>query len=234
MQLFLAQISGNQFHLAPTEINHCIKVLRKSIGDTINFITGDGALYEGTIEIASKKLVAGTFSISSPEFGKVPYDLTIAIAPTKNMDRLEWFLEKSIEMGITKVIPLLCDHSERKVVKMERLEKIALSATKQSLKGQLVQLEPLTKFEDFIESCPSNEVCIAHCEDGEKLSLPEVIEHKKDSSLTVMIGPEGDFSSREIELAIAHGITPIHLGKSRLRTETAALVAVSMMYQKYL
>lgn len=234
MQLFLAEISGNQFHLASTEINHCIKVLRKSIGDTITFITGDGALYEGTIEMASKKLVAGAYRMVTPEFGTVPYDLTIAIAPTKNMDRLEWFLEKSIEMGITKVIPLLCDHSERKVVKMERLEKIALSATKQSLKGQLVKLEALTNFEDFIESCDPDQACLAHCEDGEKWSLPEVIERKQGAPLTVIIGPEGDFSPREIERAIARGITPIHLGKSRLRTETAALVAVSMMYQKFL
>lgn len=230
MQLFYGHIIQDRFTLEQSEAIHCSKVLRKQMGDTIHLITGDGALYEGTIEIITKKSVEGRFTRVQESFGEVPYQLTVAIAPTKNMDRLEWFLEKAIEMGVTKVVPLLCDHSERKIVKPGRLEKIALSATKQSLKGSLVELAPITKFSQFLQSVDPATTCIAHCEPSEKTSFKEAIE-KKGDNLTILIGPEGDFSSSEIQAAISAGIMPVHLGTSRLRTETAALVAVSMMYQ---
>jgi len=230
MQLFYGHIDQERFTLEQSEAIHCSKVLRKQMGDFIHFITGDGALYQGTIELITKKAVEGSFTRVQEEFGKVPYSLTVAIAPTKNMDRLEWFLEKAIEMGVTKVVPLLCDHSERKIVKPGRLEKIALSATKQSLKGSLVELAPITKFSDFLQSVDPATTCIAHCEPLDKTSFKDAIA-QKGTSLTIMIGPEGDFSSSEIQAAISAGIMPVHLGTSRLRTETAALVAVSMMYQ---
>jgi len=230
MQLFYGHIEGATFQLQESDAVHCSKVLRKQIGDTIHFITGDGSLYRGTISLVTKKSVEGSFALAEENFGEIPYELTVAIAPTKNMDRLEWFLEKSIEMGITKVVPILCDHSERKVVKPGRLEKIALSATKQSLKGSLVELAGLTKFSDFIATVDPATTCIAHCEPQEKQSFKKAIE-EKGNNLTILIGPEGDFSKREIQQALAAGLTPVHLGKSRLRTETAALVAVSMMYQ---
>jgi len=133
MQLFLGHIAGNEFQLDAAEVQHCVKVLRKSIGDRIDFITGDGNLYEGEISFTSKSKVYGSFNKVKSNFGTVPYSLTIAIAPTKNMDRIELFVEKAVEMGIDTIVPIVCDHSERKIIKEERLRKIVLSATKQSL-----------------------------------------------------------------------------------------------------
>ena len=228
MQLFLANISGPLFELHEDEVTHCVRVLRKSIGDHIQFITGDGNLYEGKIEVLSKKSVAGTWTKLQDHFGDVGYDLTIAIAPTKNMDRIEAFVEKAVEMGISRIIPIICDHSERRVIKTSRLKKIALSATKQSLKGALVQIDEAMPFESFI-SQPWENLCIAHCEPtDDKTTLSEHLQPHR--STTILIGPEGDFSVQEIHRAKQQGAKPIHLGSSRLRTETAGLVAVATVY----
>ena len=229
MQLFLGHISGNEFQLDPAEVQHCVKVLRKTVGDEIHFITGDGALYKGSISFTSKSKVYGSFAEVESNFGAVPYSLTMAIAPTKNMDRIELFVEKAVEMGIDTIIPIICDHSERKVIKEERLRKIVLSATKQSLKGKIAQVQPAVSFKRFIALEHSN-LLIAHCEEGDKSSLKEVLDAKIPT--TIMIGPEGDFSPSEIEKALEAGAKPIHLGSSRLRTETAGLVAVSTVYQE--
>lgn len=231
MQLFYGHITAERFHLHESEINHCVRVLRKNAGDTIHFITGDGNLYFGTIEVASKRVVEGSFTVKEECWGNVPYDLTVAVAPTKNMDRFEWFLEKSIELGVSRIIPLRCDRSERKVIKEDRLLKVALSAAKQSLKARLPQIDPLTSFKDFITMELEGTRCIAHCEPTERTPLTALAPAK---SLIVLIGPEGDFTPDEVQSAQQAGFIPIHLGQSRLRTETAALTAVSMVYAAHL
>ena len=228
MQLFLGHINGNEFQLDAAEVQHCVKVLRKTVGDQIHFITGDGSLYKGLISFTSKSKVYGTYTQVESNYGSVPYSLTIAIAPTKNMDRIELFVEKAVEMGIDTIVPIICDHSERKVIKEERLRKIVLSATKQSLKGKIAQVQESMLFKEFITKEHSN-LLIAHCEAGDKSALKEVLDDKVQT--TIMIGPEGDFSPSEIQLALDAGAKPIHLGSSRLRTETAGLVAVSTVYQ---
>ena len=229
MQLFLGHITGNEFQLDAAEVQHCVKVLRKAVGDIVHFITGDGNLYQGEILFTSKSRVYGSFHKVESNFGSVPYSLTIAIAPTKSMDRLELFTEKAVEMGIDTIVPIICDHSERKVIKEDRLRKIALSATKQSLKGVITQVKPAVKFKEFIAQEHSN-LLIAHCEEGQKMSLKGAL--NPGIPITILIGPEGDFSAAEIQLALNSGARPIHLGSSRLRTETAGLVAASTVYQE--
>jgi len=230
MQLFLGQIKGLEFYLDKAEVQHCVKVLRKTVGDSIHFICGDGNLYLGNISFASKSNVYGSFTKVESNFGSVPYELTVAIAPTKNMDRFESFVEKAVEMGIKRIVPLICERSERKIVKTQRLEKIALSATKQSMKGTLTVISEAISFQTFCSMDHSN-MLIAHCEeDGQKTSITEQL--TKGLATTILIGPEGDFSPSEIALAKQIGAKPIHLGSSRLRTETAGLVAVATVYQQ--
>jgi len=231
MQLFYGHINQDRFSLHESEINHCIRVLRKGTGDTIHFITGNGNLYVGVIDVASKRVVEGSYTLKEEHWGNVPYNLIMAVAPTKNMDRFEWFLEKSIELGVSSIIPLRCDRSERKVIKDERLFKLALSATKQSLKGRLPVIDPLTSYDDFIAMDLEGTRCIAHCEGTERTPFTELA---PSNSLIVLIGPEGDFTQEEVQSAQLARFTPIHLGKSRLRTETAALTAVSMVYAAHL
>ncbi|MEL0026258.1 MAG: RsmE family RNA methyltransferase [Schleiferiaceae bacterium] len=228
MQLFYGHIEGTEFHLDAGEVQHCVKVLRKSVGDHIHFITGDGSLYEGEISFVSKSKVYGAFTKVEHEFGKVPYHLTMAIAPTKSMDRIEAFVEKAVEMGISRIIPIICEHSERRTIKTERLRKIALSATKQSLKGAIVHIDEAMTFQDFLAE-KQEQLMIAHCENDEtKKGIKEIIDSSRP--LCIMIGPEGDFSPAEVQAAISAGAKPIHLGSSRLRTETAGLVAVATVY----
>lgn len=228
MQLFYGHIEGTEFLLDAGEVQHCVKVLRKSVGDHIHFITGDGSLYEGEISFVSKSKVYGTFTKVEHEFGKVPYHLTMAIAPTKSMDRIEAFVEKAVEMGINRIVPIICEHSERRKIKTERLRKIALSATKQSLKGAIVHIDEAMTFQDFLAE-KQEQLMIAHCENDEtKKGIEEIIDSSRP--LCIMIGPEGDFSPAEVQAAISAGAKPIHLGSSRLRTETAGLVAVATVY----
>ena len=230
MQLFLGQIKGLEFYLDKAEVQHCVKVLRKTVGDSIHFICGDGNLYLGNISFASKSNVYGSFTKVKSNFGSVPYELTVAIAPTKNMDRFESFVEKAVEMGVKRIVPLICERSERKIVKTQRLEKIALSATKQSMKGTLTVISEAIPFQTFCSTDHSN-MLIAHCEeDSQKTSLTKQL--TKGLATTILIGPEGDFSPSEIALAKQIGAKPIHLGSSRLRTETAGLVAVATVYQQ--
>jgi len=221
MQLFYCpEILNGTLYLNPDESRHCVKVLRKKIGDVIHLIDGCGEFYEVKINLASQKKV-GFEILKTWEEEKRPYKLHIAIAPTKNMDRFEWFLEKVTEIGVDEITPLFCDRSERKTIKQERLNKILLSATKQSLKAKLPVLNAPITFRDFILKNQSTSCYIAHCENQNKESLKNL----PSSNTTILIGPEGDFSSNEISLALENEFTPIHLGNSRLRTETAGVVA---------
>lgn len=234
MQLFYSNTinsDSNQFTFDKIESRHIVKVLRKKEGDTLFITDGKNSLFNVTILIGSdKKCLVEITSIEQKETPR-DYYLHVAIAPTKNNDRLEWFLEKATEIGIDEITPIICKHSERKVVKHERLEKVLVSAMKQSLKFQLPKLNPLTSFNDFINSDFEGDLFIAHCEETDKKSLKDELHFDKlsvtkSNQITVLIGPEGDFSTKEIEVALQNKFTPITLGESRLRTETAGIVAV--------
>lgn len=207
------------------ESKHIVRVLRKKESDILQITNGKGFLFEAKITFASdKKCIA---EIISDQEKRKPwkYHLHIAIAPTKNNDRIEWFLEKATEIGIDEITPIICANSERRIVKLERLEKIIQSAMKQSLKFTLPKLNAPIKLNDFLKQNFDGQVCIAHCEEEEKTLLKTVI--KPSEKITILIGPEGDFSFDEIKNALDKKCIPISLGESRLRTETAGLVAVN-------
>ncbi|MGE0560850.1 MAG: 16S rRNA (uracil(1498)-N(3))-methyltransferase [Flavobacteriales bacterium] len=209
--------------LDETESKHAIKVLRLNNGDKINLVDGKGTFFEAEITQAhAKKCELKILSINSENNTK-PH-IHIAIAPTKNNDRLEWFIEKTTEIGISEITPIICQRSERKIVKIDRLEKTAVSAMKQSLKATLPKINETVSFNDFIKNNTlTQNRFIAHCLDNNEKHLSKIC--IKNEPVLVMIGPEGDFSKEEIEFALKNNFKPISLGKSRLRTETAGIVA---------
>ena len=225
MQLFYAPEITTPFYTLPEEESgHCVRVLRLREGDSLHITDGRGTLYRAVVEDPHPKRCTIRIVEEHAEWEKRPYSLTIAVAPTKNIDRIEWFVEKATECGIDRIVPILCDHSERKVVKGERLEKIAISAMKQSLKAYLPQIDPLTPVRNFLAEESDAIKLIAHCEeDMERIFMGEKI--RKGDNVVVLIGPEGDFSREEIEAARKAGFTEVTLGNARLRTETAALAA---------
>ena len=197
--------------------------MRKKEDDVLKITNGKGYLFDAKISIANdKKCIAEIIAVEEKP-KPWNYYLHVAIAPTKNNDRLEWFLEKATEIGIDEITPIICNNSERKNIKQERLEKIIQAAMKQSLKYTLPKLNALTTFNKFIALELKGKKLIAHCEDGKKETLKSIVTTSEDT--IILIGPEGDFSIEEIKTAITNNYTPITLGKSRLRTETAALVA---------
>ena len=206
-----------------TESRHIIRVLRKKLGDQLFITNGKGVLFISEISIADdKKCLVNIISVNEKS-KSWDYYLHIAIAPTKNMDRFEWFLEKATEIGIDEITPIICERSERKIIKSERLEKIIESAMKQSLHYYLPKFnEPIT-FKDFLKKEHSGQKFVAHCEETDKKSLKSLV--KPNENVTVLIGPEGDFSNKEITLALENNYIPVTLGSTRLRTETAAIVA---------
>ena len=211
-----------QFSFDKEESKHIIKVLRKTIGDILHITNGQGWLFTAKITIPDAKSCLATI-ISKELKEKHPYNLHLAVAPTKMNDRYEWFLEKATEIGVDSITPIICDHSERKVIKRDRFEKILQSAMKQSLNCYLPVLKEPISFNDFINQSRHGALYIAHCEETDKRSLKELLISKTD--ITILIGPEGDFSIKEIESAISKDFIPVTLGKTRLRTETAAIVA---------
>jgi 16S rRNA (uracil1498-N3)-methyltransferase len=229
MQLFYSEAiseDSDTYTFPREESKHIIRVLRKQIGDSVAITNGKGFLFKG--EITDSNPNKCTIQLHSATFQEpIPYKLHIAIAPTKLNDRFEWFLEKSTEIGITEITPIICDHSERKQIKEERFKKIVQSAMKQSLQTHLPILHPMATFKDFIASQskkPKTHLsCIAHCEEGEKRPLTKELTAAKD--ILILIGPEGDFSSQEITQAVSTGYKEVTLGNSRLRTETAGIVA---------
>jgi 16S rRNA (uracil1498-N3)-methyltransferase len=228
MQLFYnseISIETKQITFDKIESKHIVRVLRKKENDILKITNGKGYLFDVKISFANvKKCLADIIAVTEKKNPR-NYYLHIAIAPTKNNDRMEWFLEKATEIGIDEITPIICKNSERRIVKLERFEKIIQSAMKQSLKFTLPKLNEPRKFSDFINQNLDGKICIAHCEKQEKKLLKSVIDASE--KVTVLIGPEGDFSSDEINKALMKKIIPITLGKSRLRTETAALVAVN-------
>ncbi|NRR93226.1 16S rRNA (uracil(1498)-N(3))-methyltransferase [Winogradskyella undariae] len=225
MQLFYNQhITENDsdFNFDKDESRHIVKVLRKTIGDTLQITNGKGWLFEAELTLADQKKCSVKILSKSLQ-PKRNYNLHLAVAPTKMNDRYEWFLEKATEIGIETITPIICDHSERKVVKLERFEKILQSATKQSLQYYLPKLNEPMSFKDFISQDFTDQIFIAHCEETDKKSLKSQL--KPASNCTILIGPEGDFSIKEIEMALQHNFIPVTLGETRLRTETAAIAA---------
>jgi len=234
MHLFYTTDLQHQIHiLSEEESKHCTRVLRLSEGNTLFLTDGIGSFCEGMIKNANSKACVIEIISRIQEYGKRGFGLNIAIAPTKNIDRLEWFLEKVTEIGIDQVIPLICRYSERKEIKPDRLEKVIVSAMKQSQKAYLPELSPIQHFKDFIYKPFSGDKFIAHCINGEKPLLRNLV--KQGGNNLILIGPEGDFSAEEVEIAISQGFIPVSLGDSRLRTETAGVVAchtVNLINQK--
>jgi 16S rRNA (uracil1498-N3)-methyltransferase len=210
-----------------TESRHIIRVLRKKLGDQLFITNGKGVLFISEISIADdKKCLVNIISVNEKS-KSWDYYLHIAIAPTKNMDRFEWFLEKATEIGIDEITPIICERSERKIIKSERLEKIIESAMKQSLKFHLPKLNPLISFNDFVNKYFKGDLFIAHCEKTNRKKLIKNL--TPNHKTTILIGPEGDFSLLEIEKAFQRNYIPVTLGESRLRTETAGVVAANMI-----
>lgn len=225
MQLFYnqdIQESSTSFTFSKEESKHIIKVLRKSVGDVLNITNGDGWLFDAEIINADIKRCQANISNATQQ-PKRNYKLHLAVAPTKMNDRFEWFLEKATEIGIDTITPILCDHSERKVIKLDRFEKILQSAMKQSVQCYLPTINELIPFSSFVNKEFKGQMFIAHCEDTDRKSLKEQLQPKQD--ITILIGPEGDFSVKEIEMALQRNFIPVTLGNTRLRTETAAVIA---------
>lgn len=276
MELFYAYIIDGSFaYLDAEESAHCVKVLRHRTGDRISLIAATGgpqpyALYNCIITDDSQKGVTARVDTVLQGWGAHSYHLRMAVCPTKNIDRYEWFVEKSVELGVDEIVPVIGEHSERRTLRLDRLQRIAVSAAKQSLKGAVpVIAEPMSVTE-FVKADASGEIrLIAYCSDDvaprgsimdalaealpsaaekrlvrapekgaryQHSSAVETLAHASAgaSRVTVLIGPEGDFSQDEVREALTAGFTPVHLGPSRLRTETAALTAVEAVYLSYL
>lgn len=225
MNLFYSNdITESQITLPEDEAKHCTKVLRKNVGDEIHVIDGCGNLYLARIEAVGKRDCVCTVIEKTAGFGKHDYYVRMCVAPTKNIDRFEFFVEKAVEIGVDEIIPIVSENSERKVLKLDRIERIVLSAMKQSYKATMPIVAELTDIKDVLAAKYDGVKCIAHCEEQEKQLLRDVAAANK--TITILIGPEGDFSLKEIEQAKQNGWTPVSLGESRLRTETAAIAAV--------
>lgn len=221
---YTPDISGADYSLNEEESKHCVRVLRLKVEDVVNLVDGKGGFYSAKITSAEPKKVGLQVFNVQKEYGKTDFKLHIAIAPTKNTDRLEWFLEKATEIGIDEITPIICQRSERKIVKLERLEKVITSAVKQSIKAYHPKLNEAVNFDAFVKSELFKKKFIAHCLlADEKLYLSDNI--GKNEDCLILIGPEGDFTEDEIEMALQKDFKAVTLGSARLRTETAALAA---------
>lgn len=216
----------SSFLLSEEESKHAVRVLRLSAGSMIHLVDGRGGMYKTEIIEAHPKRTSLRIIHVEENYNPSTYHLHIAVAPTKNIDRIEWFLEKATEIGLQEFTPVICAHSERKEVKIERLEKVAVAAMKQSLKAYLPKINPAISFAKFIDSQQNiqSTKAIAHCGDGDKKYITSSF--SKEKNYLILIGPEGDFSEQEIQQALQVGYTPLSLGEARLRTETAALASV--------
>ena len=241
MELFYAyEVSGRYCRLDAEESGHCVRVLRHRAGDEVDVIDGRGTLYHCRLTQDSPKGAEAEILSQQADWGAHPYRLTIGCCPTKNNDRFEWFVEKATELGVDCIVPLIGEHSERKVYKTERALRIALSATKQSLKARIPEIAESLSVKEFIchsERSEESLRLIAYCFEDEthpRQSIRQVLDASAAREITVLIGPEGDFSPEEASLALANGYIPVHLGASRLRTETAAVTAVEAVYLHFM
>ena len=250
MELFYAyEVSGGVCYLDAEESGHCVRVLRHRAGDPIDVIDGLGTLYHCSLVDDAPKGAQAQVLSTVPGFGGHPYHLTLGCCPTKNNDRFEWLVEKATELGVDDLVPLIGERSERRVYKTERAQRIALSATKQSLKARIPAVwEPLS-VKSFLEMANQGDgevvpggdraslKLIAYCFEevsAPRISIREALAGFTGTDVTVLIGPEGDFSPEEARLALRCGYVPVHLGASRLRTETAAVTAAAAVYFRYM
>ena len=244
MALFYVPALSSGYVLPEEESQHAVKVLRLQVGDALTVVDGTGGFYKARITNPHPKHCAFEVTETILEYGKRDYRLHIAIAPTKNIERLEWFIEKATEIGIDEITPVVCRFSERKIIKAERLEKIIVSASKQSVKAYFPKLNSLCTFDEFLKNHTASQKFIAHCYTsppaplpGERGVAPVTLDNfiydkkqlqkeiRKSSDVLILIGPEGDFSKEEVQKAMSVGFIPVSLGNSRLRTETAGVVA---------
>ena len=239
MELFYSYDSDGRFcRLDADESGHCVRVLRHRAGDEIHVIDGQGTMFRCRLTDDNPKGAEAEVLEAFPSWGGHPYRLTVACCPTKNNDRFEWFVEKATEVGVDRIVPVIGERSERKVYKTDRALRIALSATKQSLKSRIPEIAEPVSVKDFILSeggVGKSLKLIAYCFEGDtkRISIQEAIqayEAYDGKDVVVLIGPEGDFSPEEARLAVEHGYVPVHLGASRLRTETAAVLAATAVY----
>jgi 16S rRNA (uracil1498-N3)-methyltransferase len=217
-------LSNEYIHLSEEESKHAVRVLRLSAGDQVIIVDGRGTRALAEVSNDHPKRCELKITERNQEITGRNFRLHIAVAPTKNIDRIEWFVEKATEIGIDEITFLDCEHSERDVIKTERIEKVAVSAMKQSQQSHMPLIKEMTSIQDFIRSTEADVKLIAHCEESDKKGLQDF--DVKNKSVLILIGPEGDFSSEEINACIANGYQPVALGNTRLRTETAALFAV--------
>lgn len=225
MQLFFnpqLDSSVSQFSFDSEESRHIVKVLRKKIGDELQITNGRGYLFLAKIIEADSKHCRAEITGTQKNHQKMHW-LHMAVAPTKMNDRFEWFLEKATEIGVNEITPVICERSERRVIKRDRMERVVQAAMKQSLRTFLPKLNEAVTYRDFINMEHKGLLFIAHCQDDEKMELKRRVAADKD--VTILIGPEGDFSPAEIHEAYENGFLPVSLGEARLRTETAAIVA---------
>jgi 16S rRNA (uracil1498-N3)-methyltransferase len=230
MHIFFApDITDKYYSLDEKESRHCVKVLRMKKGTIVNLIDGRGSLFEGVIqEPDSRRCIIEITSVTN-DFEKRDYSLHIAISPLKNMERFEWFIEKSVEIGVDEITPVICSRTEKPGIKSERIKGLIISAMKQSLKTRLTLLQDPVNFEEFINYVNSESLMIAHCSnDIDRKSIKDT--YKKGEDTVILIGPEGDFTNDEISLALRNGYKSVHLGKSRLRSETAGVAACHSIY----
>ncbi|TGE06010.1 16S rRNA (uracil(1498)-N(3))-methyltransferase [Hymenobacter fodinae] len=215
------------YTLPEDESKHAVRVLRLTAGDAVELVDGRGGVYEATVETADAKRCRLRV-VQEHQVPRRPYTVHLAVAPTKNLDRMEWLVEKATEIGVERFSFLRSARSERRELKLERLEKIAVSALKQSGQAWLPEFSELTDFAKFLPTIAGEAAFIAHLEEGDRTPLSQVA--ATGSTCCILIGPEGDFTPQEIEAAFAQGIRPVTLGSSRLRTETAALAAVHTVH----
>lgn len=238
MEVFYSyDVSAGRCLLDEEESAHAVRVLRHRAGDEICVIDGEGTMYRCTLSVDSPKAAEAIINETFPFWGSHPYRLTLAVCPTKNNERYDWLVEKATEIGVDRIVPIISDRSERRVVKTDRLRKIALSATKQSLKATIPLVEEPCPAKAFINAADRNALrLIACCYDdvSERVSVKDVLGGYKGNDVAIMIGPEGDFSPEEARLALEKGFGFISLGDSRLRTETAGVVAAAAVYFKYI
>lgn len=233
MHLFLSNNTTAPYAtLLPDESRHCVRVLRMGVGDEVWVTSGDGTMCRAHVADPDERACSVEIVERLEDYGRRPFRLHLLVAPTKNTARIEWLVEKAVEIGVDRITPIICDHSERGVQKTDRLDRIALSAMKQSLKARRPQIDSPVKLVDLLKLGMSNEELgigkfVCYCAGDERHSLRELYTPGTDA--VVLIGPEGDFSPREIEAALATGFQPVTLGDSRLRTETAALYAVTAL-----
>ena len=230
MQIFYVPgITGNTCLMDENNSRHSIRVLRMTKGDRLKLVDGNGNLYEAIISDPDPSGCRVTITNVIRDFEKRGYRLHIAISPIKNQDRFEWFIEKSVEIGVDEITPVICRNTEKPGIKKDRINNIIISAMKQSLKAFMPSLNEPVTFDEFINSDPTGIKMIANCNpDSERKKMDQIYE--KNSDAVILIGPEGDFTVEELNLAFRNGYKPVHLGTSRLRTETAGIAACYSVY----